>query len=187
MAWLLEVPCGKFYSNYELSRKLISSVKLLWKLIAYWSMEMTNEKLRQQFSARLKKEFIRVGLPVSSPTQIANEFNARYPAAKVAAQTVRKWLLADAIPTQAKLVGLADWLGVSPQWLRFGTGVRKAAKSSEAMHDDVGGHMGVILVGQDQAALVPVVELLTRLSPANVRLVESIVRCVLDEQAIKRR
>lgn len=152
-------------------------------MVASCGMEMTNEKLRQQFSARLKKEFIRIGLPVSSPTQIATEFNARYPATKVAAQTVRKWLLADAIPTQAKLVGLADWLGVSPQWLRVGTGARKAAKSSETIHDEAGAHTGVILVGQDQGSLVPVVELLTRLSPANVRLVENIVRCVLAEDA----
>lgn len=149
-------------------------------------METTNEKLRQEFSARLKKELIRIGLPVSSPTQIANEFNGRYPATKVAAQTARKWLMADAIPTQAKLVGLADWLGVSPQWLRFGTGARKASKPSETMHDETGAHTGVILVGPDQAALMPVVELLTRLSPVNVRLVESIVRCVLAEQSRKR-
>lgn len=32
---------------------------------------------------------------------------------------------------------------------------------------------------------MPVVELLTRLTPANVRLVESIVRCVLAEQSSK--
>lgn len=100
----------------------------------------------------------------------------------MAAQTVRKWLLADAIPTQAQLVGLADWLGVSPQWLRFGTGARKAVKPSETVHEAAGAHSGVILVGQERAALVPVVELLTRLSPANVRLVESIVGCVLIEQ-----
>lgn len=149
-------------------------------------MEITNQKLRQQFSERLKKEFIRIGLPVSSPTQIANEFNRRYPATKVAAQTVRKWLLADAIPTQEKLVGLADWLGVSPQWLRFGTGARKAAKSGETMRDEASTQLGLILVGQEQGALMPVVELLTRLSPANVRLVESIVRCVLAEQSRKR-
>ncbi len=145
-------------------------------------METTNAKLRQHFSERLKKEFIRFGLPVSSPTQIANEFNTRYPAEKVAAQTVRKWLLADAIPTQSKLVALAEWLGVSPQWLRFGTGGRKAAKPGERTPDEAGFHTGVIVVGQQQAALVPVVELLTRLSPGNVRLVENIVRCVLAEQ-----
>ncbi|CAN7698135.1 hypothetical protein LJR289_005625 [Pseudoduganella sp. LjRoot289] len=143
---------------------------------------MANAKLRQQFSERLAKEFIRLGLPVSSPTQIANEFNTRYPAKKVAAQTVRKWLLGDAIPTQAKLVVLADWLGVSPQWLRFGTGGRKVAKSSDATPDEVGFHTGVIVVGQQQALLVPVVELLTRLSSDNVRLVEKIVRAVLLEQ-----
>src|SRR5471030_296114 len=149
-------------------------------------METTNEKLRQQFSERLKKELARIGQPVSSPTQIANEFNERYPSNKIAAQTVRKWLLADAIPTQAKLVALASWVGVSPQWLRFGTGARKPAKSDEPKHEEVTSNTGVILVGLDQAALVPLVELLTRLSPANVRLVENIVRCVLNEQSSKR-
>lgn len=145
-------------------------------------MENTNAKLRQQFSDRLKKEFIRVGLPVASPTQIAQEFNSRYPASKVAAQTVRKWLLADAIPTQAKLVSLADWLSVSPQWLRFGTGARKAMGAKGAAPEDAGVHTGVFVVGQHQAALVPVVEMLTRLSASNVRLVEGLVRCVLAEQ-----
>lgn len=145
-------------------------------------METTNAKLRQQFSERLAKEFVRLGLPVSSPTQIANEFNARYPGKKVTAQTMRKWLLADAIPTQAKLVALAEWFGVSPQWLRFGTGGRKIARLSEPQAEDTGGHAEVIVVGQRQEALVPVLELLTRLSPTRLRLVEQIVRCVLAEQ-----
>jgi transcriptional regulator with XRE-family HTH domain len=174
------------YSNSKLLHKLISSVKLLPESVCSCGMETTNEKLRQQFSERLKKELMRMGVPISSPTHIANEFNGRYPAAKVTAQTVRKWLLADAIPTQARLVGLADWLGVSPQWLRFGTGSRKTAKSDEPMPAEASAHAGVILVGPDQAALMPVVELLTRLSPANVRLVENIVRCVLAEQSSKR-
>jgi transcriptional regulator with XRE-family HTH domain len=141
-------------------------------------MENTNEKLRQQFSARLTKEFTRVGLPIASPTQIAQEFNARYPANKIAAQTVRKWLLADAIPTQAKLMNLAEWLEVSAEWLRFGTGKRKAAKASEKAESEV----GVVVVGKHQAAVVPVVELLAKLSPKNIRLVEGIVRCVLASQ-----
>jgi transcriptional regulator with XRE-family HTH domain len=142
-------------------------------------MENTNEKLRQQFSARLTKEFTRVGLPVASPTQIAQEFNARYPTNKIAAQTVRKWLLADAIPTQAKLMSLAEWLDVSAEWLRFGTGKRKGATASEKAAEN---EVGVVVVGKHQSAIVPVVELLAKLSPKNIRLVENIVRCVLASQ-----
>lgn len=148
-------------------------------------MEAKNEKIRQQFSGRLKKEFVRAGLPVSSPTQIANEFNRQYPLHKVAAQTMRKWLFADAIPTQARLLALADWLDVSPEWLRFGMGVRKPPKSNETTPDEIAVQSEIIVVGQQQAVLVPVVELLMRLSPSNVRLVENIVRCVLAEQDIK--
>ncbi|SFI48643.1 hypothetical protein SAMN04515618_1308 [Collimonas sp. OK307] len=143
-------------------------------------MEAKNEKIRQQFSDRLKREFARAGLPVSSPTQIANEFNRRYPLNKVAAQTMRKWLFAEAIPTQARLLALADWLEVSPQWLRFGMGLRKAEKSNETAAQSE-----LIVLGKEQTALVPVIELLSLLSSSNVRLVENIVRCVLAEQGTK--
>ena len=33
---------------------------------------------------------------------------------------VRKWLTGESIPSQDKLVVLAAWLGVSPEWLRYG-------------------------------------------------------------------
>ena len=55
-------------------------------------------------------------------------------------------------------------------------------KPSGMVHDDASIPPGGIAVSQHQAALAPVVDLLTRLSPSNVRLVEKIVRCVLDEQ-----
>lgn len=148
-------------------------------------MEAKNEKIRQQFSERLKKEFVRVGLPVSSPTQIANEFNRRYPLYKVAAQTMRKWLFADSIPTQARLLALADWLDVSPQWLRFGMEERKAVKPSEVAFDETAAQSTMITINVDQAALIPLVELMALLSSSNVRLVENIVRCVLAEQGTK--
>ena len=56
------------------------------------------------------------------------------------------------------------------------------------MHEDAAVQSGVVVVvvAEQQAALVPVVELLTRLSPSNVRLVENIVRRVLAEQGAKR-
>ena len=142
-------------------------------------MQNTNENLRLEFSERLKKEFTRAGLPTSSPTEIARQFNELYPANKIAAQTVRKWLLADAIPTQAKLMSLAEWLEVSAEWLRFGTGKRRAAKVSGKPAES---EVGVVVVGRNQAAIVPVVELLAKLSPKNIRMVEGIVRCILTSQ-----
>ncbi|OEZ99474.1 hypothetical protein JAB9_21180 [Janthinobacterium sp. HH107] len=142
-------------------------------------MQNTNENLRLEFSERLQKEFIRAGLPISSPTEIARQFSELYPENKIAAQTVRKWLLADAIPTQAKLMSLAEWLEVSAEWLRFGTGKRRAAKASGQSAES---EVGVVVVGKNQAAIVPVVELLAKLSPKNIRMVESIVRCVLNSQ-----
>lgn len=92
----------------------------------------------------------------------------------------------EAIPTQAKLLAHANMLGVSPHWIRFGTGARKASKASDLVHEDAAVQSGVVVVAEQQAALVPVVERLTRLSPSNVRLVEDIVRRVLAEQGAKR-
>lgn len=146
-------------------------------------METSNEEIRRQFSERLQKEFIRAGLTVSSPTQIAKNFNERYPSSKVAAQTVRKWLLADAIPTQAKLLALAEWLSVSPQWLRYGIGKRTLPNPGKGVDR---GEDTAIVVGQRKAELAPIVELLMQLSSANVRLVGNIAQCVLRNQTEKK-
>jgi hypothetical protein len=176
--------CWKFYGNMKLLRKPFGSTKLLRELIASHAMDTSNEKLRQQVSERLKRELGRLGMPLGSPTQIAHEFNTRFPGRKVAAQTVRKRLFGDAIPTQAKLISLAEWLDASPQWLRYGIGPRRGERSGPPL-PALKSSPGVFVVSADQAALVPVVDLLTRLSPPNVRLAESIIRCILAEQLSK--
>jgi transcriptional regulator with XRE-family HTH domain len=175
-----EVDFGKYYSNQWLLRKPISSVKLLCKLVVSGLMETSNEKLRERFSERLRGELGRMGVPVSSPTQIAREFNDRYPATTITAQTVRKWLFAEAIPTQAKLLLLAEWFEVSPQWLRFGTGRRRQQPTRDVVPPE--GNPSILVIGASQPTLVPLLELLTRLTPANLRLVEGLIRCVLAEQ-----
>ena len=53
-------------------------------------------------------------------SRFAREFNLRHHGEPVTAQTARKWLYGGALPTQDKLRTLAQWLEVSPHWLRYG-------------------------------------------------------------------
>lgn len=75
---------------------------------------------REDFSRRLKEALARVGDDGSSPTRLAREFNRRYPGTPVTLHASRKWLNGEALPAQDKLRVLAEWLGVTPEWLRFG-------------------------------------------------------------------
>lgn len=81
---------------------------------------MTSAAEREAFSARLKQALGKAGVADSSATVLQRNFNAR--GFNITVHAARKWLLGEAIPTQEKLVALAAWLGVEPNWLRFGTG-----------------------------------------------------------------
>ena len=140
-------------------------------------MEVTTAQLRSEFSQRLRSEIERLGLPLSSPTQIARVFNQRFPVLVVTAQTVRKWLLSESIPTQPKLLALADWFSVSAQWLRFGTGTREniclSATRTQAQ--------GLMVLGPEYASLIPLVEMLVRLPSRDMHLVQGMVGLMLTE------
>ena len=77
------------------------------------------DKERQAFSQRLGEMLARTGRP-ASPTRLAAEFNRHFQGPKIHMHSCRKWLHAESIPTQEKLVVLAHMLGVSPDWLRYG-------------------------------------------------------------------
>ncbi len=77
---------------------------------------------RMAFSARLKLSLASLGYGSDSPTAVAREFNRLDGNIEVTIHAVRKWLMGEAIPTQAKLRVLAAWLGVSMVWLRYGAG-----------------------------------------------------------------
>ncbi len=142
-------------------------------------MEVTNEQVRVEFSQRLKAEVERLRLPVSSPTRIVRVFNHRFPGKTVTPQTVRKWLLAEAMPTQPKLLALAEWFGVSAQWLRFGTGMREESLPPGSAHSAQ--PSGLMVLGAEYASLIPLVENLIRLPPRDLELVKGIVSLMLAE------
>lgn len=76
---------------------------------------------REQFSLRLQQLLRDAHHSPDSPTELAREFNIRYPGTPITVHAARKWLIGEAIPTQDKMRTLADWLMVPIDWLRFGT------------------------------------------------------------------
>lgn len=81
---------------------------------------MQSIKEREAFCARLREALAHAGHASAGPAEVAREFNRRYPGAPVTLHATRKWLLGEAMPLQSRLRVLADWLGVSAEWLRFG-------------------------------------------------------------------
>ena len=77
------------------------------------------QKQRMLFSRRLiaALEILDVR---ASPTIVQREYNIRSNQPPITSHAARKWLMGEAIPTQDRLQVLADWLSVSPSWLRFG-------------------------------------------------------------------
>ena len=61
----------------------------------------------------------------SSPTVIANLFNQVFQGRSITPHTARNWLLGKAMPTQDKMVCLANLLDTSPEQLRFGRSSEK--------------------------------------------------------------
>ena len=74
---------------------------------------------RAHFAMRVQSVLVARGMP-ASPTELQRAFNARNPKLAVSVHAARKWLMGEAIPTQARLRELAAVLAVSPTWLRFG-------------------------------------------------------------------
>lgn len=94
---------------------------------------MTAVEEKGDFSRRLREAIRKVRVE-AGPTRFAREFNLRHHGDPVTAQTARKWLYGRALPTQDKLRTLAQWLEVSPHWLRYGETERlhAAAKQDSA-------------------------------------------------------
>ena len=76
----------------------------------------------QAFAQRLRAALTAADTPVSA-TQVQRKFNALSGDAAISVHAVRKWIVGEAIPTQERIRVLAAWLGVSPNWLRFGEAV----------------------------------------------------------------
>jgi len=81
-------------------------------------MNSTDE--REGFRDRLQQALRNAQYAEVGPTQLAREFNTRFDGRAITVHAARKWLVGEAIPTQEKMRALAQWLGVTTEWLRFG-------------------------------------------------------------------
>lgn len=73
------------------------------------------------FAERLKLALTRSPKKIETATELAIQFNLRHTNEPVTHQAVQKWLSGSACPTADKIDTLAEWLGVSAHWLRFGS------------------------------------------------------------------
>lgn len=145
-------------------------------------MDLTTIEEKQRFSERLCGEFRRLALPINSPTEIARILNRKLPQLSVTPQSVRKWLFAEAYPTQDKIMMLADWLGVSAQWLRFGEGEKFTVNKLAQLSTEYQVPANLLLMSAEYAPLIPVVDKLSRLTAKELRVVDGLIDLLLAEQ-----
>ena len=122
-----------------------------------------------EFAARLEGAMAEKSIK-HSPTVLANLFNLRFDGKAVAIITVRNWILGKSLPTQDKLVVLAELLDTSAVQLRYG---RHSEKTLTLMNAD--GSESELSVSQKQ-----LVRKYISLSKAQQRLVSDLV----DELAV---
>ena len=93
---------------------------------------MENAKL--QFAERLRDAMAAAGYE-AKPAVLEREFNTRYWGKPMTLHGVRRWLRGETLPSQEKLLVLAEWLGVPPQQLRFGSEVAQRVQQRRARWD----------------------------------------------------
>jgi len=85
----------------------------------------------------------------------------------VTVHAARKWLLGEAIPTQARLQVLANWLGLSAAWLRFG---------------DAGNNLNSAFTTDFSGLDVQLVNDFGLLSESHQRIVHMLIKTMLEEE-----
>ncbi len=84
-------------------------------------MTTAGANAQSEFALRLQQAMKHAEIE-NSPSVLSRLFNQHSKTKQVTTHGARKWLLGESIPTQERLLLLAELLAVSPSWLRFGTG-----------------------------------------------------------------
>jgi transcriptional regulator with XRE-family HTH domain len=138
-----------------------------------------NTNWRDSFARRLQHRLQLKGKK-DSPTALAREFNLRWRGVPITTNAVRKWLKGDSIPTMDKMEVLANMLGVTPDWLRWGDG--ESALSSSAMASDWKHKITEPLPIENMEKAV--IQDYRLLNASNKKIVFSLMEIMLKEQKV---
>lgn len=95
---------------------------------------MQPDPSKKQFADRLIQAMQNSGY-TAKPAVLEREFNQRYWGKPMTLHGVRRWLLGETLPSQDKLLVLAEWLGVPPHVLRFGEEITARIEERNARWD----------------------------------------------------
>lgn len=112
-----------------------------------------------------------------SPTLVAREFNLRWRGKMVTVNAVRKWMLGQSMPTLDKLQVLADLLGVSQDWLRWGVVQGPAISEGQPLY--------LKQSRPDSSSVQSLTQDVRLLTDSHLKLVQALVTAMLVEQKQK--
>lgn len=90
---------------------------------------------KKNFAKRLSEAMKSAGYE-PLPAVLEREFNQRYWGKGMTLHGVRRWLRGETLPTQDKLLALAEWLRVPPQQLRYGVEVEQRIQQQRKRWDE---------------------------------------------------
>jgi transcriptional regulator with XRE-family HTH domain len=113
-----------------------------------------------------------------SPTALAREFNLRWRGVPITTNAVRKWLKGESTPTMDKMEVLANMLGVTPDWLRWGDR-ENTTGSSAALTNQTQRFIKSLTIENMETAVLQDYRLL---NPQNRELIFSMMELLLMQQ-----
>ncbi|MDP2785308.1 MAG: hypothetical protein Q8O38_12040 [Sulfurimicrobium sp.] len=87
-----------------------------------------------EFAQRLREAMAVMGYD-PKPAVLERELNLRYWGKAMTLHGVRRWLLGETLPSQDKLLVLAEWLRVQPQQLRYGAEIETRVRERRARRE----------------------------------------------------
>ena len=144
-----------------------------------YTRKMSNLHSTEQnstFNQRLCHAVVAMGWD-ESPTLVAREFNLRWRGKAITVNAVRKWMLGENVPTLEKLLVLADLLGVSADWLRWGVVEKLSVDEVHALY--------VKQISPKSSSIKSLTQDLRLLTDNHFKLVQALVSAMLVEQKQK--